>query len=72
MPQIYIYLFFSLFFLSFSFTFIIIIIIIAYVYVFSACTDLAEKHIRFPQGLSLFCICILEFFIFELLNCESS
>ena len=36
---------------------IIIIAIIVYVYVFSASTDLAEKRIRFLQGLSLvFCL----------------
>ena len=48
---------------------IIIIIIFTYVYVFSTCTGLAEKQIRFSQGLSLvwylhlrfFCFCIVEF-----------
>ena len=30
-----------------------------YVYVSSTCTDLVEKRIRFPQGLSLVCTCIL-------------
>ena len=59
--------FFSLFsFFLFFYIFIIIIVIIiiiiiiiaitniiVYFYVFSTCTDLAEKIIRFPQGLSL-------------------
>ena len=40
-------------FLSFFYMFFIIFIIIIYVYVFSTCTGLAEKRIRFPQGLSL-------------------
>ena len=50
---------------------IITIIIIAYVYVFSTCTNLVEKSIRFPQGLSIVLCLYLEFFIFVLLNCES-
>ena len=32
---------------------IIIVVVITYVYVFSTCTGLAEKRLRFPQGLSL-------------------
>ena len=49
------YMFTFLFFLSFCIYiyFIITIIIIIYVYVFSTCTGLAEKPIRFSQGLSL-------------------
>ena len=31
----------------------IIIVVIIYVYVFSTCTGLADKRMRFPQGLSL-------------------
>ena len=73
------FFFFSLSFLSFFdiFVFIIIIIIIisiiiiVYVYVFSTCTNLVEKRIRFPQGLSLvlylyfriFHFCIAELWI---------
>ena len=55
---------------------IIIITIITYVYVFSTCTGLAEKQIRFSQGLSLvwylhlrfFCFCIVEFWVVVNLN----
>ena len=53
---------------------IIIIIIVIYVYVFSTCTGLAEKCIRFPQGLSLVLyVPVFQnfLFIFVLLNCES-
>ena len=50
---------------------IIIIIIIAYVYMSSMCTDLLEKCLRFPQGLSLvlylyfriFCFGIVELWV---------
>ena len=71
------FFFFSLSFLSFFYIFvfiiiiIIIIIIIVHVYVFSTCTNLVEKRIRFPQGLSLvlylyfriFHFCIAELWI---------
>ena len=48
-------LFFN-FSLSFVWFFMIVVIIISsiiYVYVFSMCTNLAEKRLRYPQGLSL-------------------
>ena len=46
---------------------VIIINIIFYVYVFSRCAGLAEKRIRFPQGLSL--ALYLHFRIFLFLYC---
>ena len=55
---------------------IIIIVIIVYVYVSSACTDLVEKQVRFPQGMSLvlyfyfriFYFCIVELWVLVNLN----
>ena len=46
---------------------VIIISSIIYVYVFSICTDLAEKRLRYPQGLSL--ALYMHFRIFKFLFC---
>ena len=50
---IFFYLYIYIYFIIIIIIIIIVIIIIVYVYVSSTCTDLAEKHVRFPQGLSL-------------------
>ena len=71
MPHI---LYIQSFFSFFPFSFLYMHIFLLFVRMFSTCTGLAEKdfRIRFPYGLRvLFCTCILELFIFVLLNCES-
>ena len=45
--------FFILFFFIFCFSFFLVACLFFHVYVFSMRTGLAQKRIRFPQGLSL-------------------
>ena len=69
---IYIYIFIIIIIIIIIvFIIIIIFIIIVYFYVSSTCTDLVEKLVRFPQGLSLvfylyfriFYFCIVELWV---------
>ena len=71
---IYIYIYFFIIIIIIIiivFIIIIIFIIIVYFYVSSTCTDLVEKLVRFPQGLSLvfylyfriFYFCIVELWV---------